>query len=575
MAVAGLVAMLDQEFDDARKAALLGALGAGPLPAHGEVLVEDMARAATSTSTLAPAAALAWARISVSASGELALSLLARTAVRVPDPGLALKAMVELSGLGGGSIQGPEGKAWSARVGARVLEVDALRGARHDRARRDDAPGDLPRATRGRARRSGRQDPGRPLSSTGTATNGVARCALATPDEVKAAKEKVLAALKDPIEEIRVAAALALRLAGDGSGADILLASIADPVEGPEVRGPRCRSSRATIAGPIGGRVGGVRAAREVRSDAASSPSVPCPRDRARPRLRGARRRVVPRVPVRAVDDAVAAGARPPLVEAAKAKRARLAKVLEATDDARGALALVPRPRAALADWYGGLPDVGVGTARRGEGAARVDVRRSGKRGNDAIPLLDAALVDEPAQHAPAGLPRRGEAPDGRPRGRDGRVARRAEGRRARRSGAALGQAPGLRPAPRTREGPAGRAAAVRDRRRAGARAPPAARRRGGALRLARLRRADGPPRRGPRRPPAGRGGAARRGRGPGPGPRGRPRAARPQGPGGRARRPRASRRRPTTSRRRSTSSPQRSGWGRCPAWTGTRCRRR
>jgi hypothetical protein len=174
MAVAGLVAMLDQEFDDARKAALLGALGAGPLPAHGEALVEDMARAATSTSTLAPAAALAWARISVSASGELALSLLARTAVRVPDPGLALKAMVELSGLGGGSIQGPEGKAWSARVDARVLEVGALRGARNWHQSVGDAPADLPRARVERALR--KADAVAPSPSTrARATNGASR----------------------------------------------------------------------------------------------------------------------------------------------------------------------------------------------------------------------------------------------------------------------------------------------------------------------------------------------------------------------------------------------------------------
>lgn len=184
--------------------------------------------------------------------GELALSLLARTAVRVADPGLALKAMVELSGLGGGSIQGPEGKAWSARVDARVLEVGALRGARQWNQSVGDAPADLPRARVERAlRKAGR---GRPLSfDTGTRDERRLAFSLATPDEVKAAKEKVLAALKDPIEEIRVAAALALRLAGDGSGADILLASIPDPVEGPEVRAalsPLAGGDRGADPGP-------------------------------------------------------------------------------------------------------------------------------------------------------------------------------------------------------------------------------------------------------------------------------------------------------------------------------------
>ncbi|MBL9088520.1 MAG: hypothetical protein JNM10_15385 [Planctomycetia bacterium] len=57
-----------------------------------------------------------------------------------------------------------------------------------------------------------------------------------TPEEVKVAKAKVVAYLGDPIEELRVAAALALRRAGDPAGADLLLKAIEDPVEGPEVR---------------------------------------------------------------------------------------------------------------------------------------------------------------------------------------------------------------------------------------------------------------------------------------------------------------------------------------------------
>jgi HEAT repeat protein len=35
---------------------------------------------------------------------------------------------------------------------------------------------------------------------------------------------------------VRVAAAIALRRAGDGRGADVLLGVLADPVEGPEAR---------------------------------------------------------------------------------------------------------------------------------------------------------------------------------------------------------------------------------------------------------------------------------------------------------------------------------------------------
>lgn len=47
---------------------------------------------------------------------------------------------------------------------------------------------------------------------------------------------ELVAYLGDPIEELRVAAAVALRRAGDPAGADVLLKAIEDPVEGPEVR---------------------------------------------------------------------------------------------------------------------------------------------------------------------------------------------------------------------------------------------------------------------------------------------------------------------------------------------------
>jgi len=66
----------------------------------------------------------------------------------------------------------------------------------------------------------------------------VRRAALrhATAADVAANRAAVEKALADPWEEIRVAAAVALRRAGDASGAGVLLRALADPVEGAETR---------------------------------------------------------------------------------------------------------------------------------------------------------------------------------------------------------------------------------------------------------------------------------------------------------------------------------------------------
>ncbi len=235
MAVAGLVASLDQETDPVRRDALLQALGAGPIPSPGDAAIEDMARAASSAPARAAPMALAWAKAAVAASREVALSILARVTVRIADPTQAFRASAELAGLADGSPGDPTGVTWSARVAARVREVAALLGDRSQAQALVDAPVDLPPGRVERAAR--RAGIPRPLSfDTGTRDERRLALSLATADEVKAGKAKVLAALKDPIEEIRVAAALALRLAGDASGAEILLAAIPDPVEGPEVR---------------------------------------------------------------------------------------------------------------------------------------------------------------------------------------------------------------------------------------------------------------------------------------------------------------------------------------------------
>lgn|GEM_PF-2546443 len=98
-------------------------------------------------------------------------------------------------------------------------------------------------------------------------------------------------------------------------------------------------------------------------------------------------------VPARAEDDAAVA-ARAALVEAARGKDAgKVAAALEATDALVGPGGTFPT-RADLADWLGALPK---------EVAALdvVKVRRAwlyvaGKRGQDAIPLLDAALASDP-----------------------------------------------------------------------------------------------------------------------------------------------------------------------------------
>lgn len=240
LAVAGLVSMIDQESDAARKEALLVALGGGPLPPHAGPLLEDLLRQVTSTQDATSFAEPTWQRMACLASQALdpgkrwTMWLWTRLLVRVPSD---LTAEVEPRvhsfpfRTDSPAEDSPEGRA----VWAMQLEALTLMGS-------PGALADLERLTEGlpklrilRAlRKAGR---GRPLPfDTGTRDERRLALSLATPDEVKAGKAKVLAALEDPIEEIRVAAALALRLAGDGSGADILLAAISDPVEGPEVR---------------------------------------------------------------------------------------------------------------------------------------------------------------------------------------------------------------------------------------------------------------------------------------------------------------------------------------------------
>ncbi len=240
MALAGVVATIDQESDDARKAALLQALGAGPLMPQGGPLLEDLLRQVTGTADASSFAAPTWQRMACLASQALDASqrwtmwLWTRLFVRVPsDVTAEVEPRVHSFPFGTDAppLDSPESRA----VWAMQVEAMTLMGSPKALADLEKLPEGLPRLRILRAlRKAGR---GRPLSfDAGTRDERRLALSLATPDEVKAAKEKVLAALKDPIEELRVAAALALRLAGDGSGADILLAAIPDPVEGPEVR---------------------------------------------------------------------------------------------------------------------------------------------------------------------------------------------------------------------------------------------------------------------------------------------------------------------------------------------------
>jgi hypothetical protein len=236
LAAAGLVAMLDQEADPARRATLFSVLAtAGPDAAP---LLFDSVDAATSDPDADPAAAKAWTVLATAVDPALGRWALARAVVRSKDPA-ARSAARERAG-----------KDAPAELRARVGEALLLAGDASAAALLEgDAKDVLPAARIERARRA-----------AGTASEPAAgdvwwedraRILTATVERVKARRDELLLHLekKGTSIEIRVASALALRRVGDGVGVPVLLWALADSVEGPETRAELARMAGGSDLG--------------------------------------------------------------------------------------------------------------------------------------------------------------------------------------------------------------------------------------------------------------------------------------------------------------------------------------
>jgi hypothetical protein len=190
LAPAGLAALLDQEEDAARRAALeaaLGKAGAAAVP-----VLFDAVDAATSAPDKDPDAALRAARLAAAADPAFGAWAAARVLARARDEGV--RARAKAAGLAAAAAKAPTAPA----------------------------PPAAPPLAEG-------------LASPSRETRRASLLA-AKPEEVLAKREAVARALADRWEEVRVAAAIALRRAGDAEGAEVLLAAVGDPVEGPDAR---------------------------------------------------------------------------------------------------------------------------------------------------------------------------------------------------------------------------------------------------------------------------------------------------------------------------------------------------
>lgn len=226
MAAVGLVALHEQESDPFRRGAIRFALArAGPsaLPA-----IQDVVDAATAAPEVDPDGLPGWLETAIRIDPAFGALSTARAMVRsksaerrqglwnhawkaFPElPGEALTAAeVETKALLGQESVREELSALARAAGwapTRLLRAELRAGATIAAPRGDDR--DAVRAWLYESVRAGR----------------------------KVDVEVAAKALARPEEEVRVAAALALRLAGDDRGVEILRAAIADPVEGPEVR---------------------------------------------------------------------------------------------------------------------------------------------------------------------------------------------------------------------------------------------------------------------------------------------------------------------------------------------------
>jgi hypothetical protein len=238
LAAAGLVAALDQETDPARRKALMGALEKSGVVGKA-MLVEDVEQG-TSAPAAAPEDALAWVGLATAIDRDFGAWAACRVIARSKDDSLRGRAAARLAGAK--DAEGFDWKNLPPPVAARVAEARVLAGdakaaevlAKGDRTAVGDA-----RVARALAK-AGAPDPTaallKDLLAPGASTRNARRAALshASAAAVKDAIDAVRKALADPAAEVRVAAAVALRRAGDASGASVVLAALADPVEGPD-----------------------------------------------------------------------------------------------------------------------------------------------------------------------------------------------------------------------------------------------------------------------------------------------------------------------------------------------------
>jgi hypothetical protein len=235
LAPAGLVAMLDQESDPARRAALFAALahaGAAAAP-----LLFDSVDAATSDPDGDPEAAKAWVTLASAIDPHLGNWAVARRIVRSKEPEMRGTARLLAEKV-------------APALRARMAEALLLAGDQAAAALLDGEAKDvLPAARIERARRAAGLVAPSPAGEIWWEER--AKILAASVEEVKKRRDELLLHLekKSTSTELRVAAALALRRAGDGVGVPILLWALADPVEGPEARAELARMAGGTDLG--------------------------------------------------------------------------------------------------------------------------------------------------------------------------------------------------------------------------------------------------------------------------------------------------------------------------------------
>ncbi len=240
LAAAGLSAMLELEADDARRAALSRALAkAGPAAAP---VLFDGIQAATGDPDRDPGAAFGAVDLALSVDPEFGAWAACRVLARAKDETVRGRVLVRLSGAAPGATPNPA--SLPAPLLARVAEARLLggeKGAAAALAEGDRSSIGEARAARALARAGAGAPPASDLAALladRSASRDARRAALldAPAGGVRSNLDLVRRALADPAYEVRVAAAIALRRAGDASGATLLLAALADPIEGPDVR---------------------------------------------------------------------------------------------------------------------------------------------------------------------------------------------------------------------------------------------------------------------------------------------------------------------------------------------------